>query len=310
MFQALANYAVRGPVQSALLASSVLLLSLVLPPLVVISSALVALTWLRQGARSGVMAVGLALAVSTVIAMVSGLQPLAPAAVMLSSWLPVIVMAVVLRSTIRLELAIAAGAVLVLIGVVMVYLLIDDPAAGWREIIAIIAESAELRPGNLQDAEPEQIKDLLDKTSTLMTGFYASTLFIIATLSLLLARSWQAKLFNPGGMKREFHELRFGKIVSGIGLAILLAAQVTGFEVLNSVAMVLATLFTIQGMAVVHSAVDRLGLRTAWLVAAYVLLLMMVPYSLMVIGLLGISDAWLDYRNRIGNRSRPDDGAT
>jgi len=81
---------------------------------------------------------------------------------MLSSWLPVIVMAVVLRSTIRLELAIAAGAVLVLIGVVMVYLLTDDPAAGWREIIAIIAESAELRPGNLQDAEPEQIKDLLD----------------------------------------------------------------------------------------------------------------------------------------------------
>lgn len=310
MFQALANYAVRGPVQSALLASSVLLLSLVLPPLVVISSALVALTWLRQGARSGTMAVGLALAVSTVIAMVSGLQPLAPAAVMLSSWLPVIVMAVVLRSTIQLELAIAAGAVLVLIGVVLVYLLIDDPAAGWREIIAIIADSAELRPRNLQDAEPEQIKDLLDKTSTLMTGFYASTLFIIATLSLLLARSWQAKLFNPGGMKREFHELRFGRVVSGIGLVVLLAAQLTGFEVLNSVAMVLATLFTIQGMAVVHSAVDRLGLRTAWLVAAYVLLLMMVPHSLMVIGLLGISDAWLDYRNRIGNRSRPDDGAT
>lgn len=310
MFQALANYAVRGPVQSALLASSVLLLSLVLPPLVVISSALVALTWLRQGARSGMMAVGLALAASTVVAMVSGLQPLAPAAVMLSSWMPVIVMAVVLRSTIRLELAIAAGAVLVLIGVLLVYLVIDDPAAGWREIIAIIANSAELRPRNLQDAEPEQIKDLLDKTSTLMTGFYASTLFVIATLSLLLARSWQAKLFNPGGMKREFHELRFGKIVSAAGLVALLAAQVTGFEVLNSVAMVLATLFTIQGMAVVHSAVDRLGLRTAWLVAAYVLLLMMVPHSLMVIGLLGISDAWVDYRARIGNRSRPDDGET
>ncbi len=258
MFQALANYAVRGPLQAALLASSVLLLSLVLPPLVVISSALVALTWLRQGPKSGLIAVGLALAVSTVIAMVSGLQPLAPVAVMLSSWLPVIVMAFVLRSTIRLELAIAAGAVLVLIGVLVVYLVIDDPAAGWREIIAIIAESAELRPRNLKDAEPEQIKQLLDRTSTLMTGFYASTLFIIATLSLLLARSWQAKLFNPGGMKREFHELRFGKVVSAGGLLCLLAAQVTGFEVMNSVAMVLATLFTIQGMAVVHSAVDRL----------------------------------------------------
>jgi len=277
---------------------------------VVISSALVALTWLRQGTRSGLIAVGLALAVSTVIAMVSGLQPLAPVAVMLSSWLPVIVMAVVLRSTIRLELAIAAGAVLVLIGVLVVYLVVDNPAASWREIIAIIAESAELRPRNLQDANPEQIKDLLDRTSTLMTGFYASTLFIIATLSLLLARSWQAKLFNPGGMRREFHELRFGKIVSAGGLFCLLAALITGFEVLNSVAMVLATLFTIQGMAVVHSAVDRLGLRTAWLVSAYVLLLMMVPYSLIGVGLLGISDAWVDYRNRIGNRPRPDDEAT
>ena len=151
MLQALANYAVRGPVQAALLASSVLLLSLVVPPLVVISSALVALTWLRQGAQSGLVAVGLALAVSTVIAMVSGMQPLAPTAVMVSSWLPVIIMAFVLRSTIRLELAIAAGAVLVLIGVLIVYAVIEDPAASWREIIAIIADSAELRPRNLQD---------------------------------------------------------------------------------------------------------------------------------------------------------------
>jgi len=308
MFQALANYAVRGPVQAALIASSVLLLSLVLPPLVVISSALVALTWLRQGVRPGLIAVGLALAVSTVIAIVSGLQPLAPVAVMLSSWLPVVVMATVLRSTVRLELAILAGAVLVLVGVIVVYIVVGDPAASWRGIIAIIAESAELRPRNLQDADPQQIKLLLDKTSTLMTGFYASTLFIIATLSLLLARSWQAKLFNPGGMKREFHELRFGKIISAGGLLMLLAAQLTEFEVVKSVAMVLATLFTIQGMAVVHAAVERLGLRTAWLVATYLLLLILVPHSLMIIGLLGISDAWLNYRNRI--KPRPEDGAT
>jgi uncharacterized protein YybS (DUF2232 family) len=73
--------------------------------------------------------------------------------------------------------------------------------------------------------------------------------------------------------------------------------------------MVLATLFTIQGMAVVHALVDRLGLRTAWLVAIYVLLLMMVPHSLLVVGFIGVTDAWIDYRNRIGNRPRPDDGA-
>ena len=109
-------------------------------------------------------------------------------------------------------------------------------------------------------------------------------------------------------MKREFHELRFGRVISGGGLLVLLAAQLTEFEVVKSVAMVLATLFTIQGMAVVHSMVDRLGLRTAWLVAVYMLLLMLVPHSLMAVGLLGISDAWLDYRNRI--KPRPDDGAT
>ena len=140
MFQALANYAVRGPVQAALLASSVLLLSLVVPPLVVISSALVALIWLRQGARSGVLAVGLALTASTVIAVMAGMQPLAPTAVIVSSWLPVIVMAYVLRSTIRLELGIAAGAALVLVGVLVVYAVIGDPAASWREVIAIIAD--------------------------------------------------------------------------------------------------------------------------------------------------------------------------
>ncbi|OED37339.1 hypothetical protein AB833_23975 [Chromatiales bacterium (ex Bugula neritina AB1)] len=307
MFQALAGYAVRGSLQAALVASSTLLLSLVLPPLVVVSSAIVALAWLRLGARAGGIAVLIAVVASTFIAIASGLQPLAPTAVMLSSWLPVIVMAVVLRATISLDLAILAGAALVVIGLLCVYLVVPDPAANWREFFSVVMENANLRPRALEGSDPEQVRALLEKASVMMTGFYAATLFLIAALSLLLARAWQARLFNPGGLRREFHDLRFGRGASIAGLVVVIAAQLVQAELLYSLAMVVVAVFAFQGMAIAHSLVGSRGMARGWLIGVYVLLVFLSPESLLIVGLAGLTDAWLDFRNRFGNNV-PGDG--
>lgn len=305
MFQALAGYAVRGPVQAALLASSTLLLSLILPPMAVISSAIVALVWLRHGSKVGSLAVGIALVVSTAIAFFSGLQPLAPTAVMVSSWLPVVVMAVVLRRTVSLDLAILSGVALVAAGVVIAYMVIPDPAASWRELFSVFSENLALQAPGTDGANPAQMKELLDRASTLMTGFYAATLFLIASLSLLLARGWQARLFNPGGLQREFHELRFGRGASIVGLALLVTSQVLGIEMLYSLAMLVVAVFAFQGMAVIHALVTSRKLPKGLLIGAYVLLMVLSPEAALVVGLIGMTDAWLDYRKRFGNSAHP-----
>ena len=87
MFQSLAGYAVRGPVQGAIVASSTLVLSTILAPLVVISSAIVALVWLRLGHKAGLITVGISLLFSSTIALMTALPALAPVGVIFSSWL-------------------------------------------------------------------------------------------------------------------------------------------------------------------------------------------------------------------------------
>lgn len=309
MFQALANYAVRGPLQAALVASCTLLLSTILAPLVVVSSAIVALVWMRSGPTTGAIAVGLSLLLSTAISLFSPLPALAVAGVMLSSWLPVIVMGWVLRDTVSLNLAIMAGAALVAIVIVMVFMVVPDPAAAWQTLFGRILENPELLPPRLESLEPAERLNLLETASKFVTGLYAAILFLIAASSLLLARAWQARLFNPGGLQKEFHQLRFGKSASLVGLAILAAAVATRFQVFYSLGILVFAVFVLQGLAIMHALVARRNLARGWLIGGYMLLLLLMPESLLFTGAVGITDAWLNFRERISNKTR-DDGQT
>lgn len=300
MFQALAGYAVRGPVQGAIVASSTLVLSTILAPLVVVSSAIVALVFLRLGIRPGVVAVALSLLFSTTIALMTALPAIAPAAVMVSSWLPVIVMAWVLRETVRLDMALLAGAALLATALFAVYAALPNVAQSWQTMFSKVLENPQLLPVQLRDMDPEVRDKLLESASRYVTGMYAAMWFLASALGLLLARSWQARLFNPGGLQKEFHELRFGTAASGIGLVIVAIAVVLRVELFVALSMLVCAVFAFQGVAILHGVVKRRGLTVAWLVAAYVLLLFTMPESLIFLSVCGITDAWFDFRQKAG----------
>lgn len=301
MFQALANYAVRGPLQAALVASSTLILSVVLAPLVVISSAVIALVWMRLGPRSAAIAIAISLAFTTVIALLTALPVMAPAGFMVSSWLPVLVMAWVLRDTVSLNLALLAGAGLIALILAVVYLAIPDPAAYWRELFDNIMDSGRLRPQQFEGLQEEEVNKLMDAASRYATGLYAGIWFALSAVGLLLARAWQARLYNPGGLQKEFHELRFGHVSGLVGVGLILAALLTRSEFLYGLAAIACVLFTLQGLAVLHAIVARREMHRGWLVALYVLF-MFVPLSLLVVMALGLSDTWLEYRNKFAKQ--------
>ena len=297
MLQALAGYAVRGPAQAALLSFSTLMLSLFMPPLVVVSNALVALVWLRLGPVSGGVSVAIALVAATVIASFAG-NPLAPAALMMSFWLPVIVMSMVLRTTVSLNLALLAGAALALVGVLITYLVVDEPSEAWRGLLDAVTQAAEQSTSG-DGADRRRVTEWLNNAGQWMTGFSAATQFILAALSLLLARVWQARLFNPGGLQKEFHGLRFGQAAGAPGLLIVLASVFLQAEILTNLAIVVIVAFAFQGLAVLHALLAQSKMQLASLVGVYVFLLVFSPTSVKLIGLLGLADTWLDIRNRL-----------
>ena len=225
-------------------------------------------------------------------------QPVAPVALMMSFWLPVIVMAMVLRTTVSLNLALLAGATLALAGVLITYLLVDEPSESWRGLLDAVTQAAEQSTSGA-GTDRRRVTEWLNNAGQWMTGFSAATQFILAALSLLLARVWQARLFNPGGLQKEFHGLRFGQAAGAAGLLIVLASVMLQSEILTNLAIVVIVAFAFQGLAVLHALLAQTRLQVASLVGVYVFLLLFSPTSVKIIGLLGLADTWLDIRNRL-----------
>jgi len=296
MWRALAGYAVRGPAQAALVSFSALLLSLRVPPLVVVSNAIVALVWLRLGPVKGLIAVAIALVAGTIIAAFSGIA-IVPAALMMSFWLPVILMAYVLRRTVSLNLAMLAGAALALVGVVLTYAIVKDPALAWQEVVQQVRQQTEQATGG---ANQERVTEWLNSAGTWMTGFSAATQYVIAVSSLLLARVWQARMFNPGGLQKEFHGLRFGLAAGVVALLVVAASVFLQSELLTNLAIVVTVVFAFQGLAVMHALAAQLKLHVLFMVGTYGFLLLLAPSSIKMLGLLGLVDTWVDFRNRFG----------
>ncbi len=115
-------------------------------------------------------------------------------------------------------------------------------------------------------------------------------------LSLLLARWWQAVLYNPGGFRSEFHAVRLGPVMA--------ASLVIGMLLLGSTAewrnwmLVLQVPLTFAGLGLVHAAADRFRLSQSWLVVFYILWVFLMPLRWLV-QLLAVVDSFIDVRKRL-----------
>jgi hypothetical protein len=109
-------------------------------------------------------------------------------------------------------------------------------------------------------------------------------------------------LYNPGGFRQEFHQLRLPKGLSLllvlVGLLVM-SQETTGGSIPAYGLILLLVVWFVQGLAVVHGAIGKLGLNSGWLVGVYLLLLFAMLHMVVVLALVGAVDAWLDFRARL-----------
>ncbi len=115
-------------------------------------------------------------------------------------------------------------------------------------------------------------------------------------LCLLLARWWQALLYNPGGFRAEFHGLRYTPAVSGILLLLVLGVSSLGLGY-RPWAVLFALPLSIAGLALVHARAAYRGYGAAYLTLFYLLWVLLDPVKLIVIGL-AVADSLVDFRSR------------
>ena len=259
---ALAVLIMRGPGWAALVAATSVTLALLVPPLLFVSGAVLALVTLRQGLRQGALVTLAAAAGAGVFALLSlgSLMPVVWLALVF--WLPLLLLAEVLRQTISLATVLRLIALLGLAAVVAFYLFIGDPETWFKDVVQKTLQQL-LAAGMIEPSMSTQFGEVLTSWAPLLPSQLASSLVISLILALLLARWWQARLYNPGGFRQEFHNLRLGRTLALVMLVLLGLAMAVGAQapIFVNLAMVMGVFYMLQGIALVHGVVAKLACR-------------------------------------------------
>ncbi|MXX06692.1 MAG: hypothetical protein F4122_05250 [Gammaproteobacteria bacterium] len=276
MLRGLAEFVMAGRKQAVL---AIVLLGL--PPLVnLLTPALVAMVGMRKGMTAGSAMLLWAL-------LPTGFWLLLGDAFPLLLLFGVFVLAAVLRATESWQNVLLAG---IGVGAMFEFYLRAQPA-----MLDLLFEQLELyvRANNLEDVQLDEVREVM---TTLLAAFYMA----LSVALLMLGRSMQAMLYNPGGFQEEFHALRIGQTTTLVLVGmILLVNIVEGLP--EAWIFYLAAPFAFAGLALAHALVARKSASVFWLVAMYMLLIF--PTMMYLLILVAIVDSWYDFRARVPKSS-------
>lgn len=300
--QFLAAYIMKGRMQAMTVAAAFALLSLAFPPASIVSSASVALVTLRRGGKEGMYVLLFACLAAAILSMFLKIGYQFALLYGLVLWTPVWLISIVLREGRNLGVAIEIAVVLGVAAVLGFYLYQSNPAQVWSGVLSVMTQPMlEARP----DVAVADIKQSLQLFAHFMTGAIAAGSVYGLLFGLFLARWWQAALYNPGGFRAEFLAMKgHMKLAAGTLLLLALAALSSGklAEVSWNVALVLFVLYTFIGTAVLHACFAVMK-GSRFMVPILYLTLVMIPHVMVIVAIVGLTDNWLNLRNKISNQT-------
>lgn len=297
MLSGIATYAMQGRWQAAIITAVLSFAALMLPPLSYLASGVIVLTTLRIGPKEGVKIVAAATVICTLLAGLLLGQFFISGAFLLSSWLPALVITLVLGYTRSLAVSLLAASGLGILIVFGIHLLVSEPDVWWQQFVTPLIEVFAQQPG--WQFDQTQTQGLIVSLSTMMTGLIAAGLSINVMLGLLIGRAWQAKLYNPGGFASEFCQMKLGKRAALVMIVLMVITVLPLQEnlkwLMDCLPVVLAV-FTLQGLSVIHAIVRRQKMHKFWLIAMYVVLVVRMPQMMVILATIGVLEQWINFR--------------
>ena len=303
----LAVYIMRGRMQAIMVVATVGLLSMLMQPLTVISMAGVALVTLRQGIKEGFWVLLIAAVVTAILGnfLIANTQFAFVYGLFL--WLPIWLVAIVLRVTGSMGTTLETAVFLGILTVIGFYTMTNAPAQFWLEILNLKLEP--LLANAPDDVPVDEIKLSIERVSHFMTGMIAAGSVFGVFLSLMLGRWWQSQLFNPGGFGREFITIKTSpKFALGTVFIIIVAVFAGGSvsELACNISIPLVVLYTFIGTAIIHvmlAARKNAKVMIPIFYGTMFILCIMSPLTIMPVAFAGLADTWLNLRAKISNKT-------
>ena len=278
--------------QNAVLA---LAATLLLPLLQFVSGAIMVMLVLHQGARRAVIEAVLAATILATVALIVGAPVVHVLDSVLTTWVPALMLAVILQATRSLTLTIQVSAILAVIAVLVFHVIVDDAVAFWQPLVEVLIEWARdnnLQPqANLLAADPQATANMM-MLAAILTRWTVYSVFLL--VGYMLCRT----LPDETGGYGRFCDLNFGRVIALIMAITSVLAFATGAVWIQNIAIVLFAVFWLQGLAILHWLNADGHLPLFVVIATYLLMLILHVFLFSALAVLGYTDAWFRYRRR------------
>ncbi len=266
-----------------------LALTLVLPAPQLISGAIIVLLVLAQGTRFAAIEAFVAAVILAVISLIMGGSLTSVMVLMAGTWVPAMLLAISLVTTRSLTLTLQVSVIVAVTAMLLFQIAVPDPAAFWQPYLDMMAEvirknglqlDTELLSGEVMTISAVLVFWLL-YSGALLTGYW-------------LHRGSPAETRDYG----QFRDLNFGRVIAFTLALVSLLAFVTGATWLQNVAFIVFVMFMMQGLAVVHWLRSQGIVPVFAVVSVYLLLPFLQVLLVLVLAMIGYSDAWIGFRRR------------
>lgn len=298
---ALARYTLKGPYQAAGVVGLLAVLAVILPPLTgnaliagfvallmtVMAAILVGLIILTQGMVPGMKVIAAAMIGVTAVTWLLLATPEQAIAMALAYWLPIMLLAQVLRSSKSLAMMLLAGVGICAAGILLLELNWDNLVSLWTAFIE------EQTAGEIEG----NTKEDLDQFFHLARLLAMPSLYLVVTLLTLAARWIQGRLGDSEAFGQEFQRMQFGRSIALVSLIVVAVCYWLQQPWTSGVATLVIIAFMYQGIAVVHNRMAKKKLPTAMFVLFYLVFLLGAQITLILASITGAIDNWLDLRS-------------
>lgn len=269
--------------------------TLVLPFAPVFSGTVMVLVALHSGPKlAGLYGLIAGLAVSA-LALVTQASPIGTLTNALVTWLPVFLLAVVMRGSRSLTLAMQVSVIVALLAAIAFHLSVGDTQAYWDTVLVQIAEV--FRQAGLTE-QAELLTNQRELIAPQMTVLTILTSWSVVALVLVMGYGLYQTLPGKKGEFGRFCDLNFGRVLASIMAVASLVALAADWAWIQDFAFIAFAIFWLQGLAILHWLHVDGPLPILALIVIYVMLPILNALLMMGLAVLGYTDAWFGYRAR------------
>ncbi|MDH5618336.1 MAG: hypothetical protein OEZ11_06825 [Gammaproteobacteria bacterium] len=245
---------------------------------------------LAQGTRQAVIEALVAGAAVLTASLLFGASMASAVMLIAGTWVPVVLLAVVLLSTRSLTLTVQVSVIVAVAAMIGFYVVIADPVAFWQPYLDLMAEVA--RQSGLALNEELLNAEVMTVSATL-------AFWMLYVAGLLFGYGLYKKLPIETSDYGWFRDLSFGRVIAFTMALVSLLAVVVGATWLQNVAFVMFVTFWIQGLALVHFMHAEKLIPPGAVVAVYVLVPLLQVLMITALAVVGYMDAWFGFRRRM-----------